>query len=449
MRSFVLSILLIICTNGLFGQNFSLPAGKNQETIPFELVNNLVVMPLTLNGKELKFILDTGVSKPILFNVTQQDSVDLKGLKEMQLKGLGDKGLVKAYRSVQNHFQIGAAQNLYQDLYLVIDKELNLSTSLGVEVHGIIGFEIFRDFVVKINYRRKKIKLYKRGVYKKEECRKCTELPLKVYQKKAYVQTKVQTLEAEVSVNLLIDTGSSDAVWLFKNPEKGIEVPEKSFEDFLGRGLGGNIYGERGKYPFLTFNDWQLKEPIISFPKEKYYNFLNTSFGRDGSLGAAVLKRFDVLIDFKAGYMQLRKNNKFKKPFKYNVSGIELKHHGMQYVKELVSRFGSVHRSAARYADGSGQDKVGNGVTINLQSVYTYRLHPAFEIAQVRENSPAFLAGLRQGDVLLRVDGKKTHGYKLQEIMGLINRGEGKKIILLVKRGGQKLKFRFLLNKSL
>ena len=35
--------------------------------VQFQLINNLIVFPMEINGKQLSFILDTGVTKTILF----------------------------------------------------------------------------------------------------------------------------------------------------------------------------------------------------------------------------------------------------------------------------------------------------------------------------------------------------------------------------------------------
>ena len=43
--------------------------GKRYEDISFQLINNLVVIPIEINGKGLNFIFDTGVNKTIVFIV--------------------------------------------------------------------------------------------------------------------------------------------------------------------------------------------------------------------------------------------------------------------------------------------------------------------------------------------------------------------------------------------
>jgi hypothetical protein len=52
------------------------------------LIHNLTVIPLEINNQKLSFILDSGVSKIILFNIFQNDSIGLKDAKKVQLRGL-------------------------------------------------------------------------------------------------------------------------------------------------------------------------------------------------------------------------------------------------------------------------------------------------------------------------------------------------------------------------
>ncbi|MCV6628700.1 MAG: aspartyl protease family protein, partial [Flavobacteriaceae bacterium] len=309
-------------------QRFYLPEDVKHSTIRFNLVNNLIVVPVEVNGTSLSFILDTGVSRPILFNISEQDSVALSNLNPIKIQGLGSNGPVQAFRSTANKMRIGKAQNIYQDLFLVMDKDINLSPSLGVAVHGMIGFDLFRDFVVEINYSAKKLKLINRRHYRKKLCNSCEELPIEIYRNKAYVMATTSNLDRSNNVKLLIDTGSSDAIWLFADEALQLQVPQKSFEDFLGRGLSGNIFGFRGKYDYLHFGEFSLKEPVVSFPDRQYFLPMKNKIGRNGSVGGAVLRRFKIVFDYQSKHIILKKNTMFKKPFAYNVSGIELRHQG-------------------------------------------------------------------------------------------------------------------------
>ena len=51
--------------------------------MPFKLVNNLMVIPVYVNGKKLSFLLDTGVSSTIILNVKIKDSLKLKNVKKI------------------------------------------------------------------------------------------------------------------------------------------------------------------------------------------------------------------------------------------------------------------------------------------------------------------------------------------------------------------------------
>ena len=55
--------------------------------------------------------------------------------------------------------KIGKAVNVNQEVFVVFDEEINFTPRLGVPIHGIIGYDIFKDFVVEINYSSKSLYL--------------------------------------------------------------------------------------------------------------------------------------------------------------------------------------------------------------------------------------------------------------------------------------------------
>ena len=159
----------MVCLFGLapcLSQYYVLPGEESRtRKIPFELINNLVIVPLEVNGASLNFILDSGVSKPILFNLADQDSIELKNVSKITIRGLGDGEPVEALRSMGNTFGVGSLKNFNQELYVVLDKDMNFSPTLGFPVHGIIGYDLFRDFVVEINYNRKFLRFHDPDTY--------------------------------------------------------------------------------------------------------------------------------------------------------------------------------------------------------------------------------------------------------------------------------------------
>ncbi len=429
-------ILLLFCPFSGIGQNFELPKGQKFQKVKFKLINNLIIMPIEVNGTELSFILDSGVGKPILFNVSDQDSIQINNVSEITIRGLGESEPIKALSSKKNFFKVGEVRNVDQDLFVVMDKSLNFSPSLGIPVHGIIGYQLFRDFVVDINYGKQVIKFYNPYDYKLKNARKAEVLPLKIREKKAYVNAKIHMNgKDDLSVRMLVDTGSSDAIWLFEN--QNIGVPEKNYEDFLGKGLGGNIFGKRTKVNTISLGRFSLKDAKAAFPDMKTFNNIKNLGNRNGSVGGEVLKRFNIVFDYKNERMIIRKNSNFSKPFHYNLSGLELQHDGVRYVSESLTKSNGVLKS-------DDSNTFGN-VQILLENSTRLSLVPEIVVSAIRAGSPAESAGLQEGDVILAVNGKRVYSYKLQEIMHMLNQKEGKRIQLLIERYNQDVLFSFVL----
>ncbi|MHA7863862.1 aspartyl protease family protein [Flagellimonas marinaquae] len=439
-RIALIFMLLLFVPNMILAQGFTLPSDKKHQKIRFELINNLIIIPVEINGVELTFILDSGVSKPILFNLSQSDSVPINNVSEVTIRDLGDGEPMKALSSKGNSFTLGDAKNYSQDLYVVMDRGIDFSTSLGIPVHGIMGYDLFRDFIVEVNYNSKKLKLHNPELYTYKERRNRQTIPLTVERRKAYVEGTVLMKDtANIPVKLLVDTGSSDALWLFPEPEKGLEIPEKNYEDHLGRGLSGDIYGKRSKIDGVQIGDFKLDEAKVAFPYRESFQGLDSLGDRNGSLGGEVLKRFNMVFDYARGLVTLKKNGNFNEPFQYNLAGIDLQHNGLRYIAE-------------RIADANGlvkedqADSFGN-VQILLENKTRLSLVPEIVVSGIRAGSPAAEAGLREGDVILAVNGKRVHQYKLQEILKMINEKEGKRIKVLIERYNQDLLFTFVLKK--
>ncbi|MDX1769340.1 MAG: aspartate aminotransferase, partial [Arenibacter troitsensis] len=132
MMAFLRHMVFLIwcCPALLLSQNFELPAGEKSQKVKFQLANNLIIIPIEVNGAELSFILDSGVNKPILFNLSDKDSIQINNVSEIVIKGLGEGEPIDALSSDSNIFKIGKVVNSEQQLYVVMDAELKLSPRL-------------------------------------------------------------------------------------------------------------------------------------------------------------------------------------------------------------------------------------------------------------------------------------------------------------------------------
>src|SRR5690606_2334535 len=96
-----LLLLLLLCTStrvNAQGLGFSITGGRKKVEIPIEVYNNLVVVPVVLNGTlPLKFILDTGVRTAILTQKSFSDILNLAYSRKYSITGPGGQKMVDAY----------------------------------------------------------------------------------------------------------------------------------------------------------------------------------------------------------------------------------------------------------------------------------------------------------------------------------------------------------------
>lgn len=433
-KHFYLILLLVLPIYGV-AQGYSFPENQKVEKIRFELINNLIVIPIDVNGTQLSFVLDSGVSTPILFNLANQDSLELKNVSEITINGLGEGEPISALSSQGNYFKLGNVRNFSQKLYVVLDAGINFSPSLGVPIHGIIGYDLFRNFIVDINYSGKTIKFYNPESAGPKLGNRFETLQVDIINRKAYMDAHVSLKGAkDIPIKMLLDTGSSDAIWLFE--DERIKLPKEYYEDYLGKGLAGDIFGKRTKVEAIRIGDFDLSDAKAAFPDMLSFNSIKDLGNRNGSFGGEMLKRFNIVFDYPNGKISLRKNSNFKKPFHYNVSGIDLQHAGVRYVSERIADVNGIVESNHR--------SYGN-VQILLEGATRLSLVPEIVVSGIRSGSPAHSAGLQEGDIILAVNGKKIHRYKIQEIMEMLNEKEGKRVKVLVERANTNLLFSFVL----
>ena len=321
-------------------------------------------------------------------------------------------------------------------VYVVFDKDLNFTPRLGIPIHGIIGFSLFKNFIVEINYASKYLKLYKPDTYKYKKCKKCETFNLSFYNNKPYLEAEVRIDTEFQPIKLLIDTGSSDALWLFEDESLGITPPnEMFFNDFLGKGLSGNVYGKRSKVNTLKLKRFELNDVNSAFPDSSAISYARKFTKRNGSICGDLLKRFNLIIDYKNARLTLKRNKNFKTPFYYNRSGIIIEQRGFIVVKE----------EAASRETNYGSSESSPNIKISSVNQYTYNTKPAYTIVEIRKDSPAERAGLLKDDIILTINGKETHTLELQNVIAYFKSKTGKLIKLKIDRNGKVMLFDFRL----
>jgi hypothetical protein len=262
---------------------------------------------------------------------------------------------------------------------------------LGVDVHGILGYEIFSRFIVEIDYTKKIMTLSLPERFKKR--RRFDEIPMLIEDTKPFILTPL-TISGDnaLTAKLLIDTGASHGLLLDPASNEKICVPENNISTIIGRGIGGDINGRVGRIEHLKLGRFKIDNILVNFPDpNSYTDTLKAALTfRHGTIGGEVLSRFSVIFNYSQGLLYLKKNSEFKRSFYFNLSGL------------------SIH------AKGS------------LLSV--------FEVIEVRKGSPAEKCGFKVGDELISVYGLLCREMRLNEVNAMLNAKPGKKIRISILR---------------
>lgn len=365
-------------------------------TLPIKVFHNLVLVSVQINNSfPLDFILDTGVQTTILTEPLLCDMLQVKPVRSLRLRGLGAGDTITAHLAADVRISLGQAQGLGMNLLVLPPNALSFSDFFGLPVYGIIGYDLFRDFTVEINYSERWLRLHNKQIYKPPKKYKSANLIIQ--QTKPYLTTDIYTCDGQVfKQNLLLDTGSSQAIALNTN-----EVPQplQTLEAFLGKGLSGTVTGKIGRICRFQISDFTFHNIIAGFPNAESLGQTNITWS--GSIGGEILKRFRVVFDYSNEKIYFKPNNRLKSAFDYNMSGMEL-----------------------------------NSLPPDFQTI---------KINYVRPNSPADQAGLKVGDQVLDINGLTPENNPIGHLYDELNKRAGRRVRLKILRDGKILKKQFQL----
>lgn len=373
--------------------------------IPFKNFNNLILIRGSVNGSDtLNFILDTGVRNTIIIKKSLADSLKLNYHSKINLLGAVSDKKVNAYVVNQAFLDLYKIEGIISSLIVLEEDYLQLKDFFGTEIHGILGYDIFRQFIVRIDYSSHLLTFFNPGEY--DPGRRWDKIPIKIENGKPYMNAEVTINDSlQCRPTLLVDLGASHSSLFELGSDDALNLPETFIHSNLGRGLGGEIHGFKARIKNITLGKYPLNDVVVNyaFPIDSVVE--NRQVYRNGTIGGEILARFHVVFDYPNGFMYIKKNKFFKKKFNYNMSGIEL------YVK---------------------------GDKLNL-----------FYVNEVAENSPAQKAGIMAGDLILSLNGIKSSALSLDDFNHMFRNKPGKNIKLEILRKNQLLKIQFKLKKEI
>lgn len=433
-----MKLLLLFCflySACSFAQDEFRVTSIKKVTIPFQLINNLIFVPVTINGTELTFLLDSGVNETILFSLENKE-VNFNDVAKLKFSGLGESIDIEGLRSDNNEVSVSKDyDNSNHTIFIILDERINFSSHVGIPVHGIIGYHFFKNSPITIDYVRKKITVHPPSEFLVPK-KSFREFDLSIEGNKPYILADIEMTSEKKPAKMLLDLGNSDAVWLFPKLIPDFVYNRPNIEDYLGQGFNGDIFGKRSRIHGLYLSDFSFNKPLVAMPDEYSIQNLTLVPGRKGSIGSEILRRFKVIFDCPQQKIYLKKNRHYSDPFLFNSSGLDLQHDGMEWESDLVNIL-----PAKSSTDPEGV----NVFNASAGFQYNFVLKPKYSIAGCRKNSPCDQAGLRKNDKIIKVNRKNAGSYTLQKLNNLLKQEDGKTIDFEIERNNEILRFTIVL----
>ena len=369
---------------------------KGFVTIPFEYKNNFIILDAKINHwLPMKFIYDTGAQNTIFTEKVLFDLLGVPKRKKFTILGSDQKTELIAYLALGLHFDFKNIVVPFYNVLVLEENYFNFESVNGINVQGILGADLFRSFIVKIDYIRAEITLYDPEYYYKKHP-KTSWIDIDIINNRPYIttMTKMEN-DTLIKTKYLIDTGASLPLLINTNTHPQLTIPHKCIPGQIGSGLGGFLEGYTGRIKEIQLGAYTFNNVLTNFQESSHLLDTIISYNRNGIIGNQILSRFAVTIDFSKEKLSLKPNRNFDDKFEFDKSGLI-----------LIASGKFLH-------------------TISVQSIIP--------------NSPASELDFRKGDIILSINYFSTRFFSLGEITQKFAKRVGKRYRIKIKRGNDVL----------
>jgi len=368
------------------------PEGKESVTFPFELIANGIYLPMRVNGTgPFPFELDTGSFNSI---VASELAAEM---------GIQTTGTTTGSGAGSGSFIAGKVKELSFEFPEGVTASTRAGASVSMaglwpliarRVYGDVGHDVIQYCVVEIDYEKKMLTLHDPATY--HYSGKAQPIPFTLwgsYDPQIDGEVIVNG-ETPIPVKFTLDTGAGGTavttplVEAHHLQEKvGKVLP--AFDNGAG---GGEAKLVTARLAAVRIGPYRINQPLVALTSDTQGSFASKTLGVN--LGANILKRFTVIIDYSRKQLILEPNAHFEDPFKADASGLVLK---------------------------AGADN--------------FRV---FTVRGLAPDSPATEAGIQIGDRIAAIDGESLEKYALWQVQELLQK-DGTTCQLSLERGDKRL----------
>lgn len=297
MNKLNLFLIILLIPHYIWG--IDLNKGKINEkniyvSVPFENVNNKIIIDITIANNSYRFLLDTG--SPCAISSRIADKI---GLKADTSEILSDQSGIEKLGSIGHISNIAISGVSFDSIPIIIENENNPIFSC-LKIDGIIGSNLLRNLIVQFSYQNQQVILTDQ--FEKLNIDQTNVIPLILNESTSIPFFLFKYLPSMKNPNekmgcyTMFDSGSDGFI--------SISMRDLNYSDSVGlapkilaKSLGSNTFGMHGAANNST--TYLLDLPAFSIVNSVFINGTATSTtGNSSVIGAQLLKYGTVTIDY-------------------------------------------------------------------------------------------------------------------------------------------------------
>lgn len=388
----VFGLLLPAAASRTIQSNSNVAGPSSAVTIPFELVNRHVVIQVKVNNsRALSFVLDTG-DKFAIIDLERAKELGLTLQGELRAAGAGSERPTGAFVK-DSTFTIPGLAGFTQPVNIALPVR-HMASRMGQDFDGILGSEFIKEFVLELDYQARVIKLHNKDKF--NYTGPGESIPIKLNGAgHPIIDGEVTPIGSDpVKGKFVLDIGSGAALILYSPfvVEHHLPGPDQKTIKAIGvGGAGGASNGRIGRVTELKIGAFKISNLTTMFSEDKEGALASSAVL--GNIGAQVMSKFRLLLDYSHDRIIFEPNSTFPEGFERAFSGLAMVAEGKDY--------------------------------------------RTFRITDLLDNAPATEAGLQKNDVITAIDGKPATELTLTRLNEMFERPASYKLTVL--RRGQTL----------
>ncbi len=329
--------------------------------IPFTLEDNRIFVKASVNGQgPFEFIVDTG-APGLTLNTPVAKTLGLATKPAGVVTGAGNKTASVSTASVAS-FGLGPLQFANQPAEVLDLSEIQRNIGFA-HLDGIIGYSMLKDFAFGVDVDRQLLTFSKSANAPREARAVRFRLTAHIINVPAKVEGR--------STTVILDTGDRSSFTIFGPYAKEYRMYGRfgGVQNVLtGFGLGGPVYGDVFRLPELQIFGARIPNVTTRASRQHAGAFVATA--EAGSVGTAILKRFNIIYDYPRSTIYAWKSKIFASPDSYDRSGMWLRPAGARIATVYVVPNGPASRAGL----AAGEIVVSvNGRTATAQNLFEIR----------------------------------------------------------------------------